>query len=55
MLVDNTLLQGEPYAREEPGPNGAAIRAFNAQVAADERVEQVLLPVPEGLTVIRRV
>ncbi len=35
--------------------NGAAIAAFNAAVAADPRVEQVLLPLRDGLTLIRRV
>ncbi len=55
LCADNTLLQGEPYldagARTE---NGAAIAAFNAAVAADPRVQQVLLPLRDGLTLIRR-
>ncbi len=34
--------------------NGAAIASFNAAVAADPRVEQVLLPLRDGLTLIRR-
>ncbi|WP_051472126.1 O-methyltransferase [Patulibacter minatonensis] len=54
VAVDNTLLQGQPYLPGEPTPNGAAIRDFNAAVAADPRVEQVLLPVRDGLTLIRR-
>ena len=34
--------------------NGEAIAAFNTAIAADPRVEQVLLPVRDGLTLIRR-
>ncbi len=54
ICVDNTLLQGEPWlARESSGP-GAAIAAFNAAIAEDPRVEQVLLAVRDGVTLIRR-
>ena len=35
--------------------DGASIAAFNAAVAADPRVEQVVLPLRDGLTLIRRV
>lgn len=55
IAVDNTLLQGEPYLPGEPSRNGEAIAAFNAAVIADRRVEQVLLPLRDGLTLIRRV
>lgn len=54
ICVDNTLLQGEPYLATEPSANGAAIRQFNAAVAGDPRVEQVMIPVRDGLTLIRR-
>ncbi len=56
ICVDNTLLQGQPYLSEaERTANGKAIAEFNRTVAEDERVEQVLLPVRDGLTIIRRV
>ena len=56
IAVDNTLLQGEPWSfAENASANGAAIASFNAAVAADPRVEQVLLAVRDGLTLIRRV
>ena len=55
ICVDNTLLQGEPYAVASPSPNGAAIALFNQRVAEDPRVEQVILPLRDGLTLIRRV
>ncbi|MGW6485765.1 O-methyltransferase [Streptomyces sp. NPDC055056] len=53
VCVDNTLMQGAPWTSAEPTPNGVAIGAFNEQVAADPRVEQVLLPLRDGLTLIR--
>lgn len=54
VAVDNTLLQGEPWASVSPSANGAAIAAFNARVAADPRLEQVLVPLRDGVTLIRR-
>lgn len=54
ICVDNTLLQGQPWSALEPTPNGAAIAAFNQAVAADPRVEQVLVPLRDGLTLIGR-
>lgn len=48
-------MQGQPWASIEPSANGVAVAAFNAAVAADLRVEQVLVPLRGGLTVIRRV
>jgi len=53
ICVDNTLMQGQPWLPGAPGPNGAAIADFNHAVAADPRVEQVLIPLRDGLTLIR--
>ena len=53
ICVDNTLMQGQPYLNGAT-PNGAAIAHFNEVVADDPRVEQVLLPLRDGLTLIRR-
>lgn len=56
IAVDNTLMQGQPYRDGVPvTENGRAIADFNARVAADERVEQVLVPIRDGVTLIRRV
>jgi caffeoyl-CoA O-methyltransferase len=55
IVVDNTLMQGEPYVPGERSANGEAIASFNRTVADDPRVEQVLLPLRDGLTLIRRV
>ncbi len=55
ICVDNTLLQGQPYLPpEKRTPNGEAIAQFNSFVAKDSRVEQVLLPLRDGVTIIRR-
>ncbi|CAN5545140.1 hypothetical protein BH11ACT8_BH11ACT8_22030 [soil metagenome] len=54
VCVDNTLMQGQPYGVGELSANGAAIAAFNRVVAADPRVEQVLVPLRDGVTLIRR-
>lgn len=53
VAVDNTLLQGEPWA-ESPSVNGAAIAAFNDHVAADPCWERVLVPLRDGVTLLRR-
>lgn len=55
ICVDNTLLGGEAYAdAAERSANGEAIAAFNAHVANDDRTRQVLLPLRDGVTLIRR-
>ena len=55
ICVDNTLLQGQTYATDDPSPNGRAVAEFNTFVANDSRVQQVLLPIRDGVTLIRRV
>lgn len=56
ICVDNTLLQGQVYLPpEQRTANGEAIAQFNCVVAADPRVEQVLLPIRDGVTLIRRI
>lgn len=55
ICVDNTLMQGQPYSSGESTVNGAAIAIFNQAAADDPRVEQVLLPLRDGLTLIRKV
>ncbi len=55
ICVDNTLMQGRPWGAGPPTDSGTAIAEFNRAVADDPRVEQVLVPVRDGLTLIRRV
>lgn len=55
ICVDNTLLQGQPYLPvAQRTVNGKAIAKFNCFVAEDPRVEQVLIPLRDGLTIIKR-
>lgn len=53
ILVDNTLLHGRIFL-ENPDPDARAIRDFNEHSLSDGRVELVLLPVGDGLTMARR-
>jgi len=53
LVADNTLYHGAVIDPETPG-GVAAIRAFNDHVRADERVDDVLLTVADGLTLARR-
>jgi caffeoyl-CoA O-methyltransferase len=54
LLADNVLWSGEILDDAEPGSDLAALQAFNDHVAADDRVEVVLLTAFDGLTVARR-
>jgi caffeoyl-CoA O-methyltransferase len=54
ICVDNTLMQGQPYVGGEPERSGRAIAAFNRLVRDDRRIEAVMLPIRDGLTLIRR-
>ena len=55
ICVDNTLMQGQPYLSEDTWTeNGRAIARFNRFIAEDPRVEQVMLPIRDGFTIIRR-
>jgi len=55
ICVDNTLMQGQPYlSSEESTENGKAIARFNQFVTEDPRVEQVMIPIRDGLTLIKR-
>jgi caffeoyl-CoA O-methyltransferase len=48
-------MQGQPYLQGEATANGIAIAAFNQSVVNDARIEQVLLPLRDGLTLIRKI
>jgi caffeoyl-CoA O-methyltransferase len=55
MLVDNTLWSGAVLRPAEPDDaDTAALQRFNDDVAADSRVESYLLPVSDGLTLVRK-
>jgi caffeoyl-CoA O-methyltransferase len=54
ILVDNTLSHGRVIDLAEQGPNVDGIRRFNGHAVADARVELVLLPIGDGLTLARK-
>jgi predicted O-methyltransferase YrrM len=54
ILVDNVLWMGNVVKPEASDANTRAIRAFNDQVAADERVDCVMLPLGDGGTMLRK-
>lgn len=54
IAVDNTLWSGLVIDPTDRSPDTEAIRAFNEAVASDDRVETLILPFGDGLTLIRR-
>jgi predicted O-methyltransferase YrrM len=52
ILVDNTFLHGRIF-EASPDPDALAIREFNDHVIGDDRVELVMTPVGDGLTLAR--
>ncbi|HTK16537.1 MAG TPA: class I SAM-dependent methyltransferase [Acidimicrobiia bacterium] len=54
LLVDNVLWDGRVVQPDADDDNTKAIRAFNDMVAADDRVEAVMLPIADGLTLCRK-
>lgn len=54
ILADNTLWEGRVVDPSDAEADTVAIRRFNDHVRDDRRTEQVLLPLADGLTVIRR-
>lgn len=54
ILADNTLYAGTVVDLAEQGDNVLGIRQFNGHALADDRVELVLLPIGDGLTLARK-
>lgn len=54
ILVDNVLWGGQIIDEASDDPNTKALRAFNDQLAADDRVDTVMLPLGDGLTLARK-
>ena len=53
IMVDNVLWSGNVVNAEANDENTVAIRAFNDKVAADDRVEAAMIPLSDGLTLLR--
>jgi caffeoyl-CoA O-methyltransferase len=54
ILVDNVLWMGQVVNPDADDEQTLAIRAFNDAVAADERVDRVMLAISDGLTILRK-
>jgi len=54
IVFDNMLQRGKVADLEARESSTVAIRTLNAKIAADERVDRVLLPVGDGMTLVRR-
>lgn len=56
ILADNVLYDGEVLlAQEEQSKNAKAIQAFNEKIRDDKRVIQVLLPIRDGLLLMKKI
>jgi predicted O-methyltransferase YrrM len=53
IMVDNTLWHGWVTDEKRADPDTIGMREFNEQIARDERVETVVLPVADGITLVR--
>jgi len=53
IIVDNVLWKGKVY-NEANDTDTRTIREFNNLISADDRVEQLILPVRDGITLVRK-
>uniref|UniRef100_A0A8B9CJA5 D-arabinitol 2-dehydrogenase [ribulose-forming] n=1 Tax=Anser brachyrhynchus TaxID=132585 RepID=A0A8B9CJA5_9AVES len=54
ICVENTLMKGQVYLENISEENVLAVRKLNTVINSDPRVEQIILPVQNGLSIIRR-
>jgi len=54
IAVDNTLWSGRVADPAERDKDTEALRAFNTRVSRDERVDLCLVPIADGLTLLRK-
>ncbi len=54
IAIDNVLWGGRVIDRDDLSDDTAAIRAFNEHILGDERVDSVMTPVADGLTLARK-
>ena len=56
ILADNTLWDGKVLSdTDSKDPQTQAVKMFNVHLANDKRVEKVMLPLRDGLTLIRKI
>ena len=54
LLVDNVLFHGEVLEENITGKNAKAIHSFNEHVKGDDRVQQAMLTIRDGLLLIQK-
>jgi predicted O-methyltransferase YrrM len=54
IVLDNMFQRGEVSHPSQSDARTAVVRALNAKIASDERVDRVMLPVADGMTLARR-
>jgi len=54
IIIDNVLWKGKVYGEISNDADTESIRKINDRVAADDRVEKLILPVRDGLLLIRK-
>ena len=54
MLIDNVLWDGKVADASVVDADTSALRALNAKITADERVDFVMVPICDGLTMARK-
>jgi caffeoyl-CoA O-methyltransferase len=54
ILIDNVLWGGSVVDVNDQSESTRAIRSVNDHVAADERVDAVIVPIADGLTIVRK-
>jgi caffeoyl-CoA O-methyltransferase len=54
LAVDNVLWSGKVVDPKDQTESTSAIRALNDRIAGDERVDAVILPIADGLTLARK-
>ena len=54
IIIDNVLWKGKVYNSAENDADTESIRKLNEQIAVDTRVEKLILPVRDGLLLIRK-
>jgi len=54
IIIDNVLWKGKVYGETSNDADTESIRKMNDRVAADDRVEKLILPVRDGLLLIRK-
>ncbi len=54
IIVDNVLFHGKVLDEHIEGKSAKAIQLFNEYIKNDKRVEQVILPIRDGITIIKK-